>query len=33
MKPAQSYARPLLVGGDGVGLEEFLLTPPSDWLR
>jgi uncharacterized protein len=26
------HARTLLVGADGVGLEEFLLTPPAEWL-
>ncbi len=25
-------ARPLLVGADGVPLEEFLLTHPDNWL-
>lgn len=25
------HARPLLVGADGVGLEEFLDTPVSHW--
>lgn len=26
------HARTLLVGADGVGLEDFLLTPPTEWL-
>jgi uncharacterized protein len=26
------HARPLLVGGDGVPLDEFLLAPAADWL-
>jgi len=26
-------ARPLLVGADGIGIDEFLLTPVEAWFR